>query len=214
MFFLIKNSLRSLFVTFSCVLVVSFFLHYCVSPTVYEHSVFYFSQVRFVVDGDTLVLVDGRKVRLVGIDTPESYFSDKLTKDSLRLGESKEEIMERGVISKEIVQKLISSGSLIGLMYDSFSESSYFKDKYGRYLAYVYVPLSVVSIDNLNYWKEHLLYHEIEGKPYVCLNAYLLYTGFARVFRRFDFDRKESFLFLEKQARKKLKGHWKSVTDF
>jgi len=34
--------------------------------------------VRYVIDGDTLDLVDGRRVRLLGIDAPEAGFQEKI----------------------------------------------------------------------------------------------------------------------------------------
>ena len=40
--------------------------------------------VRRVVDGDTLILESGERVRLIGIDTPEMHESDKLYSDSQR----------------------------------------------------------------------------------------------------------------------------------
>ena len=40
--------------------------------------------VKRVVDGDTLVLSNGEKVRLIGVDTPEYHSSNKLRKDAER----------------------------------------------------------------------------------------------------------------------------------
>ena len=40
-----------------------------------------------VVDGDTLKLSDGRKVRLIGIDTPELHYGSKLLKDAKKADE-------------------------------------------------------------------------------------------------------------------------------
>ena len=37
-----------------------------------------FFYVSRVVDGDTLNLSNGQKVRLIGVDTPEVHYSDKL----------------------------------------------------------------------------------------------------------------------------------------
>ena len=34
-------------------------------------------QVKYVIDGDTLVLDDGKKIRLIGVDTPETHLPDK-----------------------------------------------------------------------------------------------------------------------------------------
>lgn len=40
--------------------------------------------VKRVVDGDTLVLENGERVRLIGIDTPEMHESNKLYRDAQR----------------------------------------------------------------------------------------------------------------------------------
>jgi len=42
--------------------------------------------VERVVDGDTLKLSNKERVRLIGIDTPEVHYSDKLVRDSKKSG--------------------------------------------------------------------------------------------------------------------------------
>ncbi len=49
-----------------------------------------------VVDGDTLKLSDGRKVRLIGVDTPELHYSEKLLRDSKRSHKDIKAIQELG----------------------------------------------------------------------------------------------------------------------
>ena len=41
-------------------------------------------RVRRVIDGDTLELEDRQRVRLIGIDTPESRYNSKLKRDAQR----------------------------------------------------------------------------------------------------------------------------------
>jgi len=60
-------------------------------PAIAERAV-----VKRVVDGDTLVLEDSRKVRLIGVDTPEVHKSNKLRKDSERTGQDIRIIQELG----------------------------------------------------------------------------------------------------------------------
>ena len=77
-----------------------------------------------VVDGDTIVVkyngVD-EKVRLIGIDTPESVHSD----------ESKN--TEEGVLVSDYTKKMLTDKK-VGLEFDVSK-----RDKYGRLLAYVYL---------------------------------------------------------------------------
>jgi micrococcal nuclease len=70
----------------------------------------------YVVDGDTIVLVGGERVRLVGIDAPE-------------LGEP------GGSEAKQFVEGLCQPGEEVGLNGDDLK----LKDRYNRTLAVVYV---------------------------------------------------------------------------
>lgn len=79
-----------------------------------------------VIDGDTIELEGGEKVRLVGVDAPELRSSDPVER----------ELAEK---AKEFVDNLCPEGSEIGLNVDDLEP----RDRYGRTLALVYV-----SIDN------------------------------------------------------------------
>ncbi len=86
-----------------------------------------------VIDGDTIVLSDGRKVRLTGVDTPEVYFSDKLLKDSKRSGEDVKTIQALGRRASAFTKELCL-GKKVRLEYDADRF-----DRYKRTLAYVYL---------------------------------------------------------------------------
>jgi endonuclease YncB( thermonuclease family) len=53
-------------------------------------------KVTRVVDGDTIVLETGEKVRLIGVDTPEVHESAKLHKDAERSQRDVQTIRELG----------------------------------------------------------------------------------------------------------------------
>lgn len=77
-----------------------------------------------VVDGDTFKIIYNQKeekVRLIGVDTPESVHADK-SKNT-----------KYGKIASEYVKELLKSQN-VKLEFDVSS-----KDKYGRLLAYVYL---------------------------------------------------------------------------
>ena len=78
------------------------------------------AKVAHVVDGDTVILADGRSVRYVGIDTPEMDAATEHTRDQARR-------------AKESNARLVD-GKVVRLEFDVER-----KDKYGRTLAYVYV---------------------------------------------------------------------------
>lgn len=91
-------------------------------------------EVVSVVDGDTLVIsVDGneRKVRLIGVDTPESVHVD----------ESKN--TEEGKIASQYTQNLLM-GEMVYLEYDVSPN-----DDYGRTLAYVYLDDGETMVNSL-----------------------------------------------------------------
>ncbi len=87
-----------------------------------------------VVDGDTLKLGNGERLRLIGIDTPEMHDSNKLYRDSQRNHQDVEQIKILGQRSYGFTRDLVE-GKKVRLEFDLER-----KDKYGRLLAYVYLP--------------------------------------------------------------------------
>ncbi len=88
----------------------------------YEYRAF----VRKVYDGDTITVdidlgfnhwIHGERIRLFGIDTPESRTSDKLEK-------------RYGLLAKEFVQSFFEENK-------AFTLQTKKKDKYGRYLGVI-----------------------------------------------------------------------------
>jgi len=89
--------------------------------------------VKRVVDGDTLLLANGERVRLIGIDTPEIHESRKLKKDSERSNQDKSTIKKLGMRSFDFTKKLVE-GKRVSLEFDAERF-----DRYKRILAYVYL---------------------------------------------------------------------------
>lgn len=85
------------------------------------------------VDGDTLVLASGERVRLIGIDTPEMHESDKLWRDAQRTNQSPTAIQAMGRRAYEFTKGLVE-GKSVRLEFDKQR-----MDKYKRLLAYVYL---------------------------------------------------------------------------
>jgi micrococcal nuclease len=77
--------------------------------------------VSFVVDGDTLILDDGRKIRLIGVDTPETH-------------ERNQPPEVWGPEATRFARDLVAaSQGRVRLQFDDER-----LDKYNRYLAYVW----------------------------------------------------------------------------
>ena len=89
--------------------------------------------VRRAVDGDTLVLENGQRLRLIGIDTPEMHGSEKLYYDAQRSKTDIKTIMALGRKAYEFTRNLVE-GKRVRLEFDV---EKY--DKYNRLLAYVYL---------------------------------------------------------------------------
>ncbi|MCX7738986.1 MAG: thermonuclease family protein [Hydrogenothermaceae bacterium] len=91
-----------------------------------------------VVDGDTIVVsMDSveEKVRLIGIDTPESRLNRRAQLQERELNRDVESIVDLGKKAKEFTSSLLRKGDRVYLEFDVQQ-----RDKYGRLLAYVYLP--------------------------------------------------------------------------
>jgi micrococcal nuclease len=89
--------------------------------------------VKRVVDGDTLLLESGERVRLIGIDTPELHESQKLKRDVERSQQDAEAIKALGRKAYLFTKGLVE-GQRVSLEFDV---DKY--DKYDRLLAYAYL---------------------------------------------------------------------------
>jgi len=98
--------------------------------------------VERVIDGNTIVVTtpEGKseKVRLIGIDTPESQPNGKTKRDSKRTGQDVETINKMGMTATELVKGLIWEGQEVRLVFDVQE-----RDKYGRLLAYVFIDTAM-----------------------------------------------------------------------
>jgi micrococcal nuclease len=100
---------------------------------------YYVKEVTNVVDGDTIdVVIDlgfdisfSSRVRLAGIDTPESRTSDKAEK-------------VLGLESKEYLKKAIKAAKTVVIKTEKMDSS----EKYGRILGWVYLDGSGTSINH------------------------------------------------------------------
>ncbi len=147
----------------------------------------YYGYVVKVVDGDTVyVKVDGNlwKIRLLGVDTPEIHKKNNPYEYYLINGTPITNITYLklwGLKAKDFAEKELLHKKVI-IVFDKKIE----KDRYGRYLAYIYINKSGKLIN---------------------FNEELLRYGYARVYIS-DFSLKNEFLRIERYAKENRIGLW------
>jgi len=90
-----------------------------------------------IVDGDTLAIQrNGRKekIRLIGIDAPESSVNNKTKKDAARGNGDMDTITKMGKEATRFVKRIVKPGDSVTIEFDKQT-----RDKYGRLLGYVYL---------------------------------------------------------------------------
>ena len=91
-----------------------------------------------VVDGDTVKISlrnRNERVRLIGIDTPESRDNGKAGFDATRRHSDVNNILELGAEAANFVRKLLPPGTMVQVEFDAT-----LRDKYDRLLVYLYLP--------------------------------------------------------------------------
>jgi micrococcal nuclease len=132
-----------------------------------------------VVDGDTLKLSNGEKVRLIGVDTPEVHASNKLARDVARSKIDASLITGMGKKASDFTKSLVL-GKNVRIEYDVKK-----RDRYDRILAYIYLD---------------------DG---TFVNAKLIENGYAQVMTvPPNVKYSDLFIKLERQARQAGKGLW------
>ncbi|MCB2225274.1 MAG: thermonuclease family protein [Desulfarculaceae bacterium] len=143
------------------------------------------AQVVYINDGDTiLVSIKGREelVRLLGVDAPETGHSKGLARRARRHHRTPEQEAAAGQAARQAARALVKVGDMVKLV-DGRPLSDY-RDRYGRLLAFVYLP---------------------DGRM---LNQEMIAGGWARVYRRFNYRHKADFRRAEREARKAKRGLW------
>lgn len=154
------------------------------------------------IDGDTLQLSNGEKVRLIGVDTPESKNNAKTRRDAKRTEQDIKAITEQGKKAKEFTRQLVE-GKQVRLEFDVRQ-----RDKYGRLLAYVYV---VSDIPNVVLPNKRIGHYDVQGEKYYeeFLNATLVWSGYAQVMTvPPNVKYQDLFLQLQEEARGQGAGFW------
>ena len=190
----IKLGLKTIF-TLAVIILIGFFGWKYILPrleerenrdkqkTEKENAVSETAKVKKIFDGDTFEAeIHGKteKVRMLGIDTPERWDSDKFDRDMERTGRDKKTIQKLGELSYEHTVRLIGAKKVI-LKTEPGGDD---KDRYGRLLRYVY----------------------LEDGTFV--NLKIIEDGYANAYRKFKLSKQKEFIDAEKIARENKKGLW------
>ena len=125
-----------------------------------------------VVDGDTLIVTnsegDDLRVRLIGIDTPESAHPDE-SKNTLD-----------GDIASEYTKSLLEVGQILYLEYDEAQ-----MDVYNRTLAYVWLTNDVDS-NNIESISNHMLNAKLVADGYAIAKRFAPNVKYAEIFENLE----------------------------
>ena len=130
------------------------------------------------VDGDTLkISIDGREdtVRLIGVDTPETVHPNKPVEFFGR---------EASAFTHRMVD-----GKTVRLEFDQASAATKHRDRYGRLLAYVFLPDGTL------------------------LNSEIIRQGYGHAYTKYLFSKKQEFVAIEREAREARRGLWAQAED-
>ncbi len=157
-----------------------------------------------VIDGDTILLENGQRVRLIGVDTPETYDGKKLDRDAEFTGRDTAQIKAMGRKSTEFTRTIVE-GKRIKLEFDLEK-----RDKYSRLLAYVFIIIDKDIPSNDNYYIS-----TVNNKPLIFLNAALIKSGYAGLLTiPPNVKYSELFQSLYEEAREEKRGLWRQTKPY
>jgi len=163
--------------------------------------------VERVIDGNTIVITtpEGKseRVRLIGIDTPESKPNDKAKRDSERTGQDFETINKIGQEATKFIRDKIKEGQDILLEFGVQK-----RDKYGRLLAYVYIEWETL------YGKSPSESYLMDDIYELFVNATIIKSGYATPMT-IPPNVKYADLFKElyEEAREQKRGLWRNIGE-
>ena len=160
--------------------------------------------VTSVIDGETLQLANGEKVRLIGIDVPASSKNVKLRDDIKNTGKDAPTLIATGKNAGKFLRKLIKNEKVV-LEYDAME-----KEKSGRRWAYVYFYLDPhLNMEIPEEWYAELSPGTKERQLRVFPNATMIREGYAQIkIVPPNMRYQELFSKLQEEAKEQKRGLW------
>ncbi len=144
-----------------------------------------------VIDGDRLVLDDGRRVHLAGVDAPERHQSPKMTEDAFASGHDALQEERLGAIAAAYLAALVRGKPLtVDLLGEPAEAIDGEEPPYQPAIVYVANPRGGIEYE---------------------LNARMLADGYARVAIEDNVDGLGDYLTLFREARARGMGLWAPV---
>ncbi len=162
------------------------------------------SGVSLCIDGETLQLSNGEKIRLIGIDVPASSKNSKLRDDIKNTGKDGSALITAGKEASKFLRKMTKNKTV--LLESDIEE----KERSGRRWAYVYLPLDPgLNMEIPETWYAELDPTSEERRLRVFLNATMIKAGYARAMAvPPNTKHQELFAQLEKEAQDEKRGLW------
>lgn len=151
----------------------------CVNPVVGQSI-----RVNAVVDGERVVLSNGKRIKLAGVDAPEYHASMQLSKEALLTGRTEEAVKRQGEIAFAYL-RMLAMDQRVQVQYEPAANHSV--DTY--ILAYLHV------LDQ-------------RGRIAYTLNSRMIDDGYASVDTADGVAMADTYSILEAEARKQGKGLW------
>lgn len=140
------------------------------------------STVTMIIDGDHIVLSDGQKIKLMGIDAPEKHPSVKLSRDALISGRSEALVVHQGELAANYLVEIAGGNPVMLAGFEALNATGY-------------LPALVYVTDQ-------------RGQPLYCLNQKMIEAGFAVADATYDTAEAQLYARLEKIARTSGHGLW------
>ncbi len=157
-----------------------------------------------IVDGETLELENGDKVRMIGYKIPRvgdkkpaEMGRDRMWYDSMFIG--KNSSAAKGFLMDR------TKGKTVQLQFDPATESTNYRDKKGRLLAYVWLRELELSVE------QDWLVADMDRHPYgypVLLNACMVRGGYGYTDESMPWDYVREFRMLQNEAAQSGRGIW------
>lgn len=171
-------------------------------------------KVARVLSGDTLELKSGEIVRLLGVEASKLKNSLENRKRAKDVGADPARYDKYAKRSKKLLEQLVGRKDVV-LVKDSLHESSGYKDRQGRTLAYVYGRSRKESYVGYSQALWIRSYEKLEDrKQHLNVNATMIQTGYAAVDVTYPFGKRQEFDRWQSEAKKNKRGLWGEDISF